>query len=191
MKELAILAIMAFAMKAETPRIVVEGLAASPVRVIAYEDLQCPDCAAYRKMLDERLLAAYGAKVAFEHRDFPLPKHSWARRAAVAARFFDEAKPELGIAFRRHMFTSIRATTDANFMERLKAFAAGNDVPPERAVSALDQPRYKSLVEKDYQEGIARGVSRTPTVFVNGEPFVETFTVEQLSKAIEAALAGR
>jgi protein-disulfide isomerase len=191
MRKLAILAMMAFAMEAEAPRVVVEGLAASPVRVIAYEDLQCPDCAAYRKMLDGKLLAAYGAKVAFEHRDFPLPKHSWARRAAVAARFFDEAKPELGIAYRRHMFSSIRATTDANFMERLTAFAAGNGVPPERAVSALDQSRYQSLVEQDYQEGIARGVSRTPTVFVNGEPFVETFTVEQLSKAIDAALAGR
>ena len=191
MKELAILAMMALAMKAEAPRVAVEGLASSPVRVIAYEDLQCPDCAAYRKMLDEKLLAAYGAKVAFEHRDFPLPKHSWARRAAVAARFFDEAKPELGIAYRRHMFSSIRATTDANFMKRLTAFATGNGVPPERAVSALDQSRYQSLVEQDYQEGIARGVSRTPTVFVNGEPFVESFTVEQLSKAIDAALAGR
>jgi protein-disulfide isomerase len=47
------------------------------------------------------------------------------------------------------------------------------------------------MVEKDCQEGVARGVSRTPTVFVDGEPFVETFTFEQLSKAIDAALAGR
>ncbi|NWF85183.1 MAG: thioredoxin domain-containing protein, partial [Bryobacteraceae bacterium] len=56
----------------------VEGNPSSPVRVVIYEDLQCSDCAAFRKMLDEKLLPRYGSKVAFEHRDFPLAKHSWA-----------------------------------------------------------------------------------------------------------------
>jgi protein-disulfide isomerase len=44
------------------------------------------------------------------------------------------------------------------------------------------------MVEKDYQDGVARGVSKTPTVFVNGRPFIETFTVEEISKAIDAEL---
>ena len=44
------------------------------------------------------------------------------------------------------------------------------------------------LVEDDYQEGIARGVSKTPTVFVNGEPFVETFKADEIAKAIQTAL---
>jgi protein-disulfide isomerase len=44
-------------------------------------------------------------------------------------------------------------------------------------------------VEQEYREGVARGVSRTPTVFVNGEPFIETFTYEEISKGIDAALA--
>jgi len=30
----------------------VEGNASSAARVIVYEDLQCPDCADFRKMLD-------------------------------------------------------------------------------------------------------------------------------------------
>jgi protein-disulfide isomerase len=45
------------------------------------------------------------------------------------------------------------------------------------------------LVEKDVQEGVARGVAKTPTVFVDGTPFIETFTFEELSKALDAALA--
>lgn len=166
----------------------VEGNPASPVRVVAYEDLQCPDCAAWRRMLDERLLPAYKDKVAFEHRDFPLPRHAWARKAAVAARFFDQAKPELGLEFRRHMFANIRQTTAENFKDRLAEFARSRGVDPERATAALEDPRLNELVEKDYQDGIARGVSRTPTVFVNGQPFVETFTFEEISKAIDAEL---
>ena len=60
----------------------IEGAAKSPVRVLIYEDLQCPDCADFRQMMDTHLLPKYGATVTFEHRDFPLAKHAWARKAA-------------------------------------------------------------------------------------------------------------
>jgi len=81
----------------------VEGKADSAVRVVIYEDLQCPDCADFRVMLDQKLLPKYGAKVAFEHRDFPLPKHKWARPAAVAARFYQQQSAALAIQWRREI----------------------------------------------------------------------------------------
>jgi protein-disulfide isomerase len=62
-------------------------------------------------------------------------------------------------------------------------------VKPEDAIAALTNPKYAELVEKDFQDGVGRGVVHTPTVFVNGVPFVETFTFEEISKGIEAALA--
>jgi len=168
---------------------VVEGNPQSQVRVIIYEDLQCPDCAAFRRMLDRKLLPAYARTVAFEHRDFPLPRHKWARPAAIAARFFEEQRPELGVAFRRHAMENIRQTTAENFKDRVARFAKSHGADPEKAVAALGDPRLAELVEKDYQEGVARGVSQTPTVFVNGAPFVEAFTFEEIAKGIEAALA--
>lgn len=167
----------------------VEGNPAAGVRVIIYEDLQCPDCAAFRRMLDEKLLPRYGAKVAFEHRDFPLAKHAWARKAAVAARFFEQVNGQLAVAFRRHTLANLRQITTANFDQRLAAFAKDNGVEPDRTVAALQDERLAALVEKDVQEGVARGVAKTPTVFVDGAPFIETFTFEELSKALEAALA--
>jgi protein-disulfide isomerase len=62
-------------------------------------------------------------------------------------------------------------------------------VNQEEAIAALADPRYAELVEKDYQDGVSRGVVHTPTVFVNGKPFVETFTFEEISKGIDEALA--
>jgi protein-disulfide isomerase len=53
----------------------------------------------------------------------------------------------------------------------------------------VDDPRFAAAVEKDYQEGVARGVTHTPTAFVNGAAFVETFTFEEISKAIDARLS--
>jgi protein-disulfide isomerase len=173
---------------AKPQQFLTEGNPASPVRVVAYEDLQCADCAAYRSMMDEKLLPVYKDKVAFEHRDFPLPRHAWARKAAIAARFFQESSPALAVEFRRHLLANLKEITPDNFNDRLAEFARSNGADPARALAALAEPRWNDLVEKDYQDGIARGVSKTPTVFVNGRPFIETFTVEEISKAIEEEL---
>lgn len=167
----------------------IEGRAGSPVRVVIYEDLQCPDCASFRRMLDEKLLPQYAEKVEFLHRDFPMAKHRWARRAAIAARFFALRKPELGLEYRRHTMANILDTDEGNFEDRLAAFAREHEVKPEEAIAALKDEKLAALVEKDYQDGVARGVAKTPTVFVNGAPFIEHFTVEEISKGIDQALA--
>ncbi len=167
----------------------VEGRAGSPVRVNIYEDLACPDCADFRVMMDKLILPQYGGRVEFVHRDFPLEKHPWSRRAAIAARFFGEKDPSLGLAYRRYSLENISVTRVENFNDRLAEFARTHGAKPEEAVAALDDARLAALVERDFQDGVARGVVKTPTVFVNGTPFIETFTFEEISKAIEEALA--
>jgi protein-disulfide isomerase len=167
----------------------IEGAAQSPVRVIIYEDLQCPDCADFRVMLDEKLLPRYAATVRFEHRDFPLAKHAWARKAAIAARFLEETQPGLGLAYRKYAMAHLREIKADNFNDRLSEFAKDHGVDPAKAVAALSDARLAGLVEEDYQEGVARGIAHTPTVLVNGRPFVETFPVEDVAKAIDAELA--
>jgi protein-disulfide isomerase len=183
------LAVLVSAMAAFAQKPLVEGLAASPVRVIIYEDLGCSDCAAFRRMMDEKILPRYAARVAFLHRDFPLAKHPWARRAAIAARFFAERSPELALEYRRYMLAGIEMTDDGNFNLRLASFAKAHGMDQAAAIAALADPRYAELVEKDYREGVARGVVHTPTVFVNGRPFIETFPYEDIAKAIDEALA--
>ena len=166
-----------------------EGAAQSTVRVLIYEDLQCPDCADFRTMLDQQLLPRYAATVRFEHRDFPLAKHAWARKAAIAARFFEEAQPGLGAVYRKYALANLRNINLDNFNAMLSQFAAGHGVDPAQAVAALGDPRLAALVEKDYQEGVARGIAKTPTVLVNGKPFIETFAFEDVAKAIDLELA--
>jgi protein-disulfide isomerase len=168
---------------------VVEGAASSPVRVVIYEDLQCSDCAVFRQMLDTHLLPMFAAQAAFEHRDFPLPKHSWARRAAVAARYFDTLGSKLGVAFRRETLGKLAAIAPEQFDSHVAAFAKAHGKDGAAATAAMADPKLNALVDEDYKEGVARGVAKTPTVFVNGEPFVETFTVEAISKSIAAAVA--
>jgi len=186
---LLILLATSMALTAQQP--IVEGLAESKVRVLIYEDLQCSDCAAFRQMLDEKLLPRYATRVAFVHRDFPLAKHAWARKAAVAARYFAERKPELGLAYRRYALAGIEKTTPANFNDRLAQFAREHGLDPAPALAALSDARLAALVERDFQDGVARGVVHTPTVLVNGNTFVEQFSLDEISGALDDALAGR
>ena len=167
----------------------VEGRPGSPVRVIIYEDLQCPDCANFRVMMDKQILPKYGDRVEFTHRDFPLAKHAWARRAAIAARYFTEKDPKLGLEYRRHTMATHAETNPENFKDRVALFAQQHGLKPEEALAALDDPHYAELVEKDYQDGVGRGIVHTPTALVNGTPFIETFTFEEISKGIDDALA--
>jgi protein-disulfide isomerase len=185
-----LLAVLTSAAALSGQQTLVEGLPESKVRVIIYEDLQCPDCAAFRRMLDDKILPRYADKIAFVHRDFPLAKHAWARKAAIASRYFGELKPELGLDYRRHIMSTIKETTPENFNDKLAEFARKNAVDPAAALAALNDPRLAAIVERDFQDGVARGVAKTPTVFVSGKPFIETFSFEDLSHALDDALAG-
>jgi len=166
-----------------------EGVAQSPVRVLIYEDLQCPDCATFRTMLDGQLLPRYASTVRFEHRDFPLAKHAWARKAAIAARFFEDQKPGLGLTYRKYTMGHQSEITADNFDQQLSAFSKQHGLDPAKALTALGNQGLADLVERDYQEGVARGISHTPTILVNGKPFIETFSFEEVEAAIDAELA--
>jgi protein-disulfide isomerase len=158
------------------------------VSVIAYEDLQCPDSAAYARMLDEQLLPAYGSLASFEHREFPLPKHSWARQASIVATHFANIDVELGSAFRRYCYAHLREIDTETLSAHIRSFARAHAVDAELAVGALSDPAVAQQVEDDYHEGVSRGVTRTPTVFVNDQAFIEIFSFQQIAQAIETAL---
>lgn len=185
--KLAILcAVAATAIGADRP--LTEGNAASNVRVFIYEDLQCPDCAVFRTMLDHDVLPRYGNRVAFEHRDFPLDKHKWARPGAIVSRYLATIRPELAVEYRRYMMSHQPAITPENFKDIVSAWARENGVDPAKVLAALDDRDLAAAVESDYREGIARGIAHTPTILIGDEAFIETFTLEEVTKSLDRAL---
>lgn len=166
----------------------IEGDPQAAVRIVVYEDLQCGDCHTFREMLDQKILPKYGQRVAVEHRDFPLTKHAWAKPAAVAARHFERENPKLALEFRRVTLAN-RATIKADSLgQHVAQFARQFGSDPVKAVEAMKDVNLIKQVEDDFNEGLARGVTKTPSVFVDGEPFIETFTFDEIAKGIDAAL---
>jgi protein-disulfide isomerase len=85
--------------------------------------------------------------------------------------------------------TSLRTITAENFEQHLRAFATAHKAGADAAVAALADEKLIALVDRDSAEGVARGIARTPTALVNGRPFIETFTFEEIAAAIDEALA--
>lgn len=166
-----------------------QGSPQSPVRVVIFEDLQCGDCAWLSRKLSEKLLPLYAARVGFEHRDFPLPKHNWARGAAIAARYFHSLDPELGFTFRREILSELAQITVEAFPLWVRAFAKRHSRDPDRSQAALADSDIAALVEADYQAGLALSVAKTPTVFAGERVFAEWVPMEELMAVLDAVLA--
>lgn len=169
----------------------VEGIPDSKVKVVIYEDLECSDCAEFRHMLDEKLLPRYAATVTFLHMDFPLAKHPWARKAAIAGRFFLAQSNDLAVEYRRAVMKDQDRIRPDNFNDWLSRFARSHGVDSGKAIAALQDPKLAAAVEDDFQDGVSRGIAHTPTLLVNGHPFIETFPYEDVAKTIDSELAAR
>ena len=68
-------------------------------------------------------------------------------------------------------------------------FAARNHLDQKGIIDSLTDPKFNALVDQDRQAAVARGVERTPTVYVGGLALVETILYEDLARALDEALA--
>jgi protein-disulfide isomerase len=153
----------------------------APVTVVMFTDFQCPACAAVHPILDG-VLKTYGNRVRFVVRDFPLPQHAQARKAAEAAdaanaqgKFFEY----IDILFKNQSMLDV---------ESLKRYASQLGLDRKRFDVALDSGMYAAEVNKDVADGEIYGVDSTPTIFINGVRLKE-LTAAAMVNAIDRALA--
>jgi protein-disulfide isomerase len=163
------------------------------VALVAFEDLQCPDCADAEALLQE---ASAKYKVPLVRRDFPLPVHDWSFEAHVIARYFDrqiDSKADakalpLGEQFRRWVYANQSSINKENLPGMAARFADQHGVELPAKYDPKDV--LKKLVLADFALGQQVGVTHTPTVYVvsqsqRGAPFVETLDRDKLFAMIE------
>jgi protein-disulfide isomerase len=153
----------------------------APVIIVEFTDFECPSCAAMYPVLEE-VLKAYGQRVRFVVRNFPLSKHVHARKAAEAAdaanaqgKFFEYT----ALLFKRQSALDVPS---------LKKYATEVGLDRARFDAALDGGAYAAEVKHDLEDGEIYGVNSTPTIFINGV-MLNTLTAEGLHAAIDKALS--
>ena len=160
----------------------VKGPASAPVTIIEYSDFQCPYCARVNPTLD-RIVQTYGDKVRIVFKDFPLPNHPEAPKAAEAA----HCAGEQGKFWEMH--DRLFANQQALQVPLLKQYATVLGLNMDAFNQCFDSGKHADRVGENLREGEALGVSSTPTFYVNGRPVVGAQPFEYFKTVIDEELA--
>jgi len=168
------------------------GNADAPVKVDVWEDFQCPACKLYSQQFEPQLVANYveTGKVFYTFHNYPFidsqtstkESHQAANAAMCAAaqgRFWDYHD----ILFANWIGENVGSFTD----KRLVAFAQALNLNLTDFKTCFNQNQYQAEIEKDLSDATSKGVTGTPTIFVNG---VQT-SADVLFATIDSALAGK
>lgn len=151
------------------------GPSDAPVVIVEFTDYACPFCRRHADSTLTPLLRRYGDRIHYVVRNFPIPSlHPDAPAAAEAA----ECAADQGRFWPYHDRLFDLPSHDRPSLVSL-ARAVGLD--DRRFARCLDRGEKAAVVARDMREGVAAGVTGTPTFFVNGRPVegyvpVATFT---------------
>ena len=166
------------------------GTAAAPVTIEEWADFQCPACGQFARLTVPQLVTRYVAqdqvRIVYRHFSFLGQESRWAAEAA-------ECAGEQGKFFEYHdkLYASQAGENRGAFSKaNLKRF--GTELGLGQGFAAcVDSGRYAQAVRDQTASGQARGIDRTPTLFVNGTKIEGAATFEQLRAIIEPLLPGR
>jgi protein-disulfide isomerase len=163
----------------------VKGNPDAEVVLVEYSDFQCPACQAIYPIVSE-LMAEFGDSIRFEYKHFPIERsHPYAVQAATAA----EAAGQQGKFYEFHdlLFDNQQAwgqspTPTAFFQQYAEELGLDVDTFKRHANASV----LRDKVRGQQQEGLAAGVTGTPTVFLNGERMVYATYDEFISQVLTA-----
>jgi len=163
----------------DTPTI---GAADATVTLVEFADYQCPYCRQEEPTL-KKLRAEFKDKVKYSYRDFPLPMHQFARKAAEASR----CAGEQGKYWPYHDKLFSSGEQDLG-VPALKTAARQLNLDGDKFDKCLDSGAESAAVEKDFDQGKDLGISGTPTMYVNGYAISGAASFDVLRELIQGQL---
>ena len=144
----------------------VMGNAQAKNTFIVYEDFECPACATFAGTVEQVPSKFTDTKVVFRH--FPLFQiHSLAIQASLAAEAA-EAQGKFWEMYNQLYTNQNNWNTLADpTNEFVKLAGAAGVADLVQFKSDLQSQKYKSVIEKNYLEGVGLSIQGTPTVYFN------------------------
>jgi protein-disulfide isomerase len=167
---------------ATTPADPVRGNPSAPITIVEFSDYQCPFCARVNPTLD-KVRATYGDKVKIVFKDFPLPNHAEAPKAAEAAHCAGEQGKYWEM--HDHLFANQRALG----VPELKQAAGPLGLDAAKFGQCLDSGKHTALVRSGLVQGEQMGVNSTPTLYINGRPLIGAQPFEAFKAVIDEELS--
>jgi len=159
-----------------------QGSADAPVTLVEYGDYECPHCGRAYPIVKE-VQRRLGSKLRFVFRNFPLAEsHPHAQHAAEAA----EGAGAHGRFWEMHdaLFEHQAALDDRHLI----GYAGKLGLDEKVFEHELQTHAHKSRVREDFMSGVRSGVNGTPTFFINGVRFDDSWDPDTLTNALKAAI---
>lgn len=146
----------------------ITGNPEADVTLVEYGDLQCPACRQAHISLLRPLLNQYGDSIRVAYRHFPLPNHTNAFDAALAAEaagrqdaFFDM----VDVLYENQS----KWESERNPYPTFEEYATELGLDATQFEEDFNSDDVRSAVEEDRSSGNSYAVSATPTFFLNGK----------------------
>ena len=158
-----------------------KGQPSAPIEMIEFSDFQCPYCLRANATVNQ-VLAAYGDRIHFVYRHYPLPSHPNAFPAAEAS----ACAAEQGKFWPYHdrLFANPSKLGAAD----LKQHAAEVGVDTAKFNACVDSHKFKAQVDTDMKEGDEAGVNGTPAFYINGRMLSGAQPFDAFKRIIEEEL---
>ncbi|HSH39507.1 MAG TPA: thioredoxin domain-containing protein [Chthoniobacterales bacterium] len=166
----------------------VRGSVKAPVTIEEFADFQCPPCGGLSAVVkDIEKKTPDRIRVVFRH--YPLKNHQHAVAAAIAA----EAAGTQGKFWEMHdmLFQGQPTWSKAPEVQSIfEDYASTLRLDVARFKTDMADENMRTRVTADQERASSLGVSRTPTLFINGKALpTESLSLTGLQSAIDAAAA--
>ena len=151
------------------------------ITLLEYADYECPYCQQMQPAL-EKLAEDFKGKLAFAYKDFPLPMHANAQKAAEASHCAE-------LQGQYWPYHDLLVTTKQLDISALKSHARSLKLDVKKFDKCLETGEAADAVKAHASEAQALGLQGTPTFFVNGRYVSGTPSYERLHAVIAEELS--
>jgi protein-disulfide isomerase len=159
------------------------GPADAPVTLVEYGDYECPYCGAAYPII-KQVQEAIGDGLRFVFRNFPIstshPHAELAAEAAEAAAAQDQFWPMHDLLYENQQ------RLEAN---DLVGYAVSLGLDAERFERELNEHVHAPRVREDFMSGVRSGVNGTPSFYINGVRYEDSYDLDTLLGALQRATA--
>ena len=160
----------------------IQGRTSAPVTLIEYGDYECPYCGQAYPIIKE-VQKQLGNKLRFVFRNFPLTEiHPHAEHAAEAA----EAAAVQNRFWEMHdyIFEHQQALDD----KHLGKYADNLGLNLAKFNNEMSSHVHAGRIREDFLSGIHSGVNGTPTFYINGIRYNDSWDLETLLEGLRSAI---
>lgn len=158
-----------------------KGKKDAPITLIEFSDFQCPFCHRARETVNQ-ILSAYGNKVHYVFRDFPLSFHKDAMLAHASTHCAGEQD-------KYWEYSNVLWENQQNLKrDNLVTLAKNLKLNEDKFTKCIDSGKYVDQINKSIKEGSAVGVTGTPAYFINGRFISGAQPFENFKEVIDEEL---